>query len=313
MGQYFSRFLSEPLRKLERFTAVTAHPMDSLWRTFLKSLRRVIEFVFRAIQLGPKHKILLRRTRSLKATQGSRLALVLGNGPSIAKLNPVEVSALQKVNLDVFVVNWFPLSELAKSITPNFIVLSDPAMAPSKVSDLRCSQLWDYLSLHSEIKIVVPTSWSRYLDKDLNWTSRTIYFNDLGIEGLSKNIDPTKPRGYLSLTVYKALAMASYLGYRDISILGVDNTMFQGLSVTQDNDLMLGDKHFYAKQRPDQNMTNFYPNGVADFFYDISLCFLHLRRCFGHLGNVYNLDGDSLVDCFSKLDRDFLTSTQRFN
>jgi hypothetical protein len=313
MGQYSSRFLSEPLRKLERFTAVTAHPMDSLWRTFLKSLRRVIEFVFRAIQLGPKHKILLRRTRSLKATQGSRLALVLGNGPSIAKLNPVEVSALQKVNLDVFVVNWFPLSELAKSITPNFIVLSDPAMAPSKVSDLRCSQLWDYLSLHSEIKIVVPTSWSRYLDKDLNWTSRTIYFNDLGIEGLSKNINPTKPRGYLSLTVYKALAMASYLGYRDISILGVDNTMFQGLSVTQDNDLMLGDKHFYAKQRPDQNMTNFYPNGVADFFYDISLCFLHLRRCFGHLGNVYNLDGDSLVDCFSKLDRDFLTSTQRFN
>jgi hypothetical protein len=313
MGQYFSRFLSGPLRKLERTTAVTAHPMDSMWRTFLKSLRRIIEFVVRAIQLGPRHKNLLRHTRSLKATQGSRLALVLGNGPSISKLNPVEVSAHQRVNLDVFVVNWFPLSELAKSITPNFIVLSDPAMAPSKVSDLRCSQLWDYLSLHSEIKIVVPTSWSRYLDKDLNWSSRTIYFNDLGIEGLSKNIDPTKPRGYLSLTVYKALAMASYLGYRDISILGVDNTMFQGLSVTQDNDLMLGDKHFYAKQRPDQNMSNFYPNGVADFFYDISLCFLHLRRCFGHLGNVYNLDGDSLVDCFSKLDRDFLTSTQRFN
>jgi hypothetical protein len=46
--------------------------------------------------------------------------------------------------------------------------------------------------------------------------------------------------------------MASYLGYRDISVLGVDNTMFQGLSVTQENELMLGDKHFYVKQRPDQ-------------------------------------------------------------
>jgi hypothetical protein len=250
--------------------------------------------------MGPRHKHFLRRTRSLKATQRSRSALVLGNGPSVAKLNLVAVSSQQELNLDVFVVNWFPLSELAKSITPNFIVLSDPAMAPSQVSDLRCCQLWDYLSLHSEIKIVVPSSWSKYLNKDLNWSVRTIYFNDLGMEGLSKNIDPTKPRGYLSLTVYKALAMASYLGYQNISILGVDNTMFQGLSVTPENDLMLGDKHFYAKQRPDQNMSNFYPNGVADFFYDISLCFLHLRRCFGHLENVYNLDGDSLVDCFQK-------------
>ena len=302
MGRYFSRFLAGHLGKLERTTAVTAHPMDSLSRTFLKSLRRITEFAVRAIQLGPRHKLLLRQTRSLKATLGNRSALVLGNGPSIAKLDLVAVSSQQAVDLDVFVVNWFPLSELAKSITPNFIVLSDPAMAPSQVSDLRCCQLWDYLSLHSEIKIVVPNSWSKYLDKESTWSSRTIYFNDLGMEGLSKNIDPTKPRGYLSLTVYKALAMASYLGYRDISILGVDNTMFQGLSVTQENELMLGDKHFYAKQRPDQNMSNFYPNGVADFFYDISLCFLHLRRCFRHLENVYNLDGDSLVDCFVKAD-----------
>jgi hypothetical protein len=302
MGRYFSRFLAGHLGKLERTTAVTAHPMDSLWRTFLKSLRRITEFVVRAIQLGPRHKLLLRQTRSLKVTLGNRSALVLGNGPSISKLDLVAVSSQQAVDLDVFVVNWFPLSELAKSITPNFIVLSDPAMAPSQVSDLRGCQLWDYLSLHSEIKIVVPSSWSKYLDKESTWSSRTIYFNDLGMEGLSKNIDPTKPRGYLSLTVYKALAMASYLGYRDISILGVDNTMFQGLSVTQENELMLGDKHFYAKQRPDQNMSNFYPNGVADFFYDISLCFLHLRRCFGHLENVYNLDGDSLVDCFVKAD-----------
>ena len=302
MGRYFSRFLAGHLGKLERTTAVTSHPMDSLSRTFLKSLRRITEFAVRAIQLGPRHKLLLRQTRSLKATLGNRSALVLGNGPSIAKLDLVAVSSQQGVDLDVFVVNWFPLSELAKSVTPNFIVLSDPAMAPSQVSDLRCNQLWDYLLLHSEIKIVVPSSWSKYLDKESTWSSRTIYFNDLGMEGLSKNIDPTKPRGYLSLTVYKALAMASYLGYRDISILGVDNTMFQGLSVTQENELMIGDKHFYAKQRPDQNMSNFYPNGVADFFYDISLCFLHLRRCFGHLENVYNLDGDSLVDCFVKAD-----------
>jgi hypothetical protein len=96
--------------------------------------------------------------------------------------------------------------------------------------------------------------------------------------------------------------MATHLGYKDISILGVDNTMFQGLSVTRENDLMLGDQHFYAKQRPDQNMSNFYPNGVADFFYDISICFLHLRRCFGHIENIYNLDLDSLVDCFVKAD-----------
>ena len=301
--------LTPRLKVLERITAVTAHPMDSIWRTLFKSLRRIAELLIRAIRLGPKHRKLLRLTQKLKATQNSRSALVLGNGPSIAKLNLAAVAAQQKTDLDVYVVNWFPLSDLASSFTPNFLVLSDPSMVPSKVSDLRCEQLWQYLSLHREIKIVVPTSWSGNLELDPRWSPRTIYFNDLGLEGLSKNIDPTKPRGYLSLTVYKALAMATHLGYKDISILGVDNTMFQGLSVTRENDLMLGDQHFYAKQRPDQNMSNFYPNGVADFFYDISICFLHLRRCFGHLENIYNLDEDSLVDCFSKLDIHNLTST----
>jgi hypothetical protein len=302
MGQYFSRFLSGPLRKLERTTAVTAHPMDSMWRTFLKSLRRIIEFVVRAIQLGPRHKLLLRSTAQLKDSKKGRIALVLGNGPSIRKINIRKVALEQQNKLDVFAVNWYPLTETGKLLTPDYLVLSDPAMKPNNLKDPRCAQLWNLLSEDVQTKIVVPTSWSKFFHRDSTLNSRIIYFNDLGLEGVSTNVTPTKPRGYLSLTVYKALAMATHFGFDDIFILGVDNTMFHGLSVTVNNEIMVGDHHFYAKQTTDQNMSNFYSNGVADYFYDISICFLHLRRCFGQIKNVYNLDFQSLVDCFQKRD-----------
>jgi len=40
-----------------------------------------------------------------------------------------------------------------------------------------------------------------------------------------KNINPLMPRGYMSITLYKALAWCIYLGYKSIGVLGMDNTL----------------------------------------------------------------------------------------
>ena len=108
-----------------------------------------------------------------------------------------------------------------------------------------------------------------------------------------------KPRGYLSLTAYKALAVSIYLGYKEIFILGIDNTMYQTVDVDQDNLIHLDGNHFYEDLSKESSGT-FYPSGMADLFYDYSLCFLDLRRCFGKQSNVTHLDPYSKVDAFRK-------------
>jgi hypothetical protein len=119
------------------------------------------------------------------------------------------------------------------------------------------------------------------------------------LEGWTRNISPLRARGYLALTVYKAIAISIFLGFRETKIIGVDNSMFQTISVDADNRLIQQPNHFFTKGGKTSDLTDFYPKGISDYFYDVSLCFYFLRRCF--VGQpVSNLDPHSLVDVFPK-------------
>jgi hypothetical protein len=129
--------------------------------------------------------------------------------------------------------------------------------------------------------------------------SRTLYFDDSGLEGWTKNISPLRPRGYLALTAYKALAFASFLGFNRIYIIGIDNTMFRSIAVDDKNRLIQYPNHFFSQGAVTTDISGMYPNGMSDYFRDMSLCFSSLTKYFSHLP-VVNLDEDSLVDCFPK-------------
>ncbi len=290
------------LNNLERRTAVSTHPGDSITLVTARKLRRITEYLIRRILVAATHRKALSSLKKLRGSRRGQRALVLGNGPSINKLDTEKAQALRVSGLEIIVVNWFPLSKLERELTPDILVLSDPLMTPDKRHDHRVEELWEYIRCHQNLRIAVPTTWSKHLKMVGIETSRVIYFNDLPLEGFGKGTDPTKARHYLSMTAYKAVAIAIYLGYKEIGVLGVDNTMFFGLSVGDDNQLVLADHHFYSKQREDQNMSAFYPNGVADYFYDLSNCFLDLRRYFGASTNVFHLDKESIVDAFIKSD-----------
>jgi hypothetical protein len=303
--------LIELLKVLERRTSITAHTTDSVSLVTAKRLRRLTEYSIRRLQAGFGHSRLLRETSKMAGAFNHVDALVLGNGPSIRQLNIDSVRIRQELGMHLITVNWFPLSDLGRHLVPDFLVLSDPSMMPSPITEGRVAELWSVLRGQTRTRLVVPTTWKRSVERFGIAREAVIYFNDLPLEGFGRGTSPLRPRRYLSMTVYKALAVATFFEYRQVCVLGVDNTMYQGLRVDQDNELLVGDHHFYSKQRPDTNMTDFYPNGVADFFYDISLCFLDLRRFFGGSTNFVNLDPTSLVDCFRKDDPLGLTVTSR--
>jgi hypothetical protein len=159
--------------------------------------------------------------------------------------------------------------------------------------------MWKRIRANPPGKLVVPVSWFKIMTSESEIASQILYFDDSGLEGWSKNISPLRPRGYLALTAYKALAFASFLGFNRIYIIGIDNSMFRSIAVDEQNRLMQYPNHFFEQGAVTTDVSAMYLNGMSDYFRDMSLCFSSLSKYFSHLP-IFNLDEDSLVDCFPK-------------
>jgi len=285
--------------KWERKFSITADPGFSVGYLFAIRMRIVVEWFFKYMQTLIYRRKALRRTREVRQTRAGREALVIGNGPSAAKLDWEIVVAEQKKGLEVFAINYFPLSEASEICTPNYMVLSDPITKPNVVANSRTHELWEKLRQIPGTTLVVPVSWFPLIQTDSELFMRTMYFDDSGLEGWTKNISPTRARGYLPLTAYKALAFANYLGFQQINMIGIDNSMFRTVAVDIENRLIQYPNHFFVKGAATTDVSSAYPTGINDYFRDMSLCFGSLASHFVSLP-IVNLDGESLVDCFPK-------------
>lgn len=278
---------------------MTANPGLSVARILLIRLRILVEFVVRRVLIGRKHRRALKETGRLADHYSSRTALVIANGPSTKKLDLSSVKEAKAGGLFVVAMNYYPLSEEMKELIPDLLVLSDPAHRISNTLNSKNMEMWNILRMTSDVRLAVPSSWFDEISAEQGLARRTHYFNDLALEGWTRNINPLRPRGYISMTAYKAIAFALFLGFSEVSVIGVDNTFFQTLEVDTENRVVQLPNHFFAAGSERSDMTHFYTGGVAEYFRDVSLCFDSLARCFaGH--PIVNLDPDSLVDCFPK-------------
>jgi len=286
---------------LERKTAITTSPGLSVTRLVLIRVRILAEWlVKRTLDFGHRRKA-LKSTRLLKNSQADNSCIVIANGPSSEKLDWKEVGRRQQLGLQVCAINYFPLAPHFKTLVPNYLVLSDPIMKPGSSKDSRNGPLWNAIQEASEMKLVFPISWYQLIESDSSLLSRSYFFDDSGLEGWTRNISPLRARGYLALTAYKALAFAVHLGFIEIDIIGIDNTMYQTMEVNFNNEIVQAPNHFFTGGGITVGLSPMYPNGVADYFQDVSLCFYSLKSCFSNR-NIYNLDRTSLVDCFVKRD-----------
>ena len=131
------------------------------------------------------------------------------------------------------------------------------------------------------------------------------YFDDRELSAWTKNTHPTKPRGYVGLTLYKALAFAIFLGYEKIYILGMDNTQFMAHMSDLNNSILLRSNHAYSshlekdKASVQMDFSEKTLDGMASFFTTYSHIFADLRK---FKGPIYNLDQLSLTTAFPKLE-----------
>lgn len=276
-----------------------SYKTDSLlWllRNKMKLLLRLITF-FRKIR---SEYPFIKQLTSLKNQFPNKTALVLGNGPSQGFLTIDAIKKFQEIGGDLIVVNYWHENKKFSSITPSYIVLSDPNTL-SKKDDLidilkeKNIALLRYLNTNPSIKIICPSNRmfeiSQFIDK-----SRLIPFIDTDIRGLTKNIDPRFPRGYTSMTLYKALAMAVFFGYKKIFILGMDNTYPRTLYSGSNNEILIHEIHSGSNEFV-QDITKMYAS-IGDYLIECAYLFKDLDFFPKH--NITNLDPYSLTTAFQK-------------
>jgi len=172
--------------------------------------------------------------------------------------------------------------------------LSDPYSLSSNVEPEKSKNLIAYLRHNPSIRVLCIYQLADELKKHgLVNESYLLIDNYLPF---SNNIHPLLPRGYLSMTLYKALAWALYLKYYQIGVIGMDNTYPRNLYCDHDNCILnlethAGDEDYLLDQ------TSRFPS-TASLMQDLFLVFKDLD-CFRN-DSVVNLDPYSLTDRFRK-------------
>jgi len=269
---------------------------NSLTKLFIYNLFHLVGFFKRR---GPK-AALMRQTREHKNSKNNRTALVLGSGPSLDLLNPDKV---REYFDDVYVINGYYKCKFSDSLIPDYYTLSDPNffVSSEKVVFHENSKVIDYLS-SNPITLVIPHLNRKQVPK-LN--NRILYFDDRELPRyLGGGISPLRPRSYVSLTLYKSLAMAVHMGYKEIYVLGLDNSEI-GSYRSDINNLVSRDSELYfAKSMswdgmPKRSNPEKLPGGIAGQIQSFALFFGDLFQFGGK--SIFNLDENSLVDAFPKV------------
>ena len=249
----------------------------------------------------------VQKLSSIRQTKKGKRALVLGNGPSLGYLSEEQFREFQKGDGEVFAVNYWSSTHLA-GVVPDYLVISDGGTLIDHNSTLGMKiapeyqqknlLLFEFLNKFEQVKIVCPLVRVRELSK-LFCSERITGFVDHEMRAISSNIDPRYPRGYLSMTLLKALAISIHMGYDKVFILGMDNSYPRDIFCDSTNTIFRLERHA-GESDTIFDQSAYYPS-MDVWAQDLFDLFNDLHRCFkGH--QVLNLDPFSLTDVFRKIE-----------
>jgi hypothetical protein len=259
--------------------------------------------------LSSKNKIKeLKKTSLLRNTYKHTSAFVFANGPSLKKLDFFKVKKYQEEGFKIFCVNSFIGDGTGLIFIPDYYVLSDPAFFGfydelyenlGKEADKRIKEIKNNINAlknYKDIKLFVPIQF--YGRLELN--NEIFYFNDIEYRWFNKNVtNIIYPRSYISMTAYKALAIACFMGFKKIYICGFDNDYFKSITVDIENNLYYANMHF--KEQGDDKVRKVLHNeasNIAELLRGFASLFEDLYKF--PKDRIINLDNESLVDAFSK-------------
>jgi hypothetical protein len=263
---------------------------------YAAQLKLLLRVWFRdSVRAGPR----VTRFRELAQIAGSgrgRPAFVLANGPSVQKLDPAKLARVRgALHADLFCVKFYVNTEFARVAKADYWVVSDPGEFDLTRAEVRGA----FANANTLVAkgVFAPSNHAGLVAKQV--TLPVLGYNDTETSHIfSNSIDPRYPRSYVSMTAYKALAIAVFAEYSPIYICGFDNSFIQNFRVDANNQIYRSTVHFEPTARQEPKATLYSARGVADEFLSLSRLFIDLRK-FQHQ-RILNLDVDSLTDAFPK-------------
>lgn len=238
----------------------------------------------------------LNKTKNLwlqeKAKPKKRYAVIISGGPSYTP-------ELQRWlgeradQFDAFAVNFYCLSDSSLTVIPKYYLVSDPyVIGNNKYEALteNVEKLKEYIHKFAPT-VICPDI------KSWNYFSSHNKLPMCDLEALfTRNIKPWAPRGYTSNTVFKAIAVASYLDYEKIFIVGFDYDYPRKIYLDEDGRLALLNEHHYGSSL--RHMDHVF-SSVAHALRWWADDYYHLEKLSNH--NIYNVTDTSLVDNFARI------------
>ena len=180
--------------------------------------------------------------------------LILGNGPSLAEDLPRLIARGEHTAKDVMAVNYFALDERFTTVRPAYYVLSDPMFFRDSVCRDRVAELYRTLAekvtwpMNLYVQYYNPERFD-YRRRLTNPHIRIVPFHTLLYHGFRSVEFWLFRHGLGSANFGTVIQNGEYigllLGYRHLSLYGVDHTLLEGLCVDASNRLCRADRHYY--------------------------------------------------------------------
>jgi len=224
-----------------------------------------------------------------------------------------KIRLAQREGCKVFGINSYVSSDLAKTIPPDCIVLSDPVYLGQPDNPLHEKYYPEFKKDLEVLKtagssVFVPHYWHAFVGQNpLFDPAKTFYFYhvDNFFGGLT-GCDILQPLYYAAMTAYMGILIAAYMGFSEIYLVGFDEDHVTQIGMNEENQLLIRDRHFYAEAESivNKNYSTLLGQGYEEF------CIGRLTLTHSHkmifadttrLGiRVVNCNPESFVTCFPK-------------
>lgn len=266
--------------------------------------------IFATIKSIGKAMLHSRRTTIRHDATAGRI-VVMANGPSLA--DTIARYGDRLANMPTMAVNFAANTPQFVLLKPRYYVLADPHFFSSG-DDTNLASLWAALNaVEWTMTLFVPAGRAKQCrDMLVNSHVTVASFNPVGVDGFDTishrlydlKIGMPRPRNVL----IPSIMIAIWLGYKEIDIVGADHTWMQTLSVTDDNEVVSVQKHFYSDSADEQTRVRHEYRGyrlyqIVESFATAFRSYVEIERYARRRGvNIINCTPGSYIDAFRRSD-----------
>ena len=280
--------------------------LENLIKTFLSIIKILVLSRFRVKFPAP--------------VSTDRSCVILANGPSLSQSLKTHKSNI--LNHDILCVNLFVNYEYYELLKPKYYVMVAPEMwyedvdkKYHKISEEMFHSMKDKTTWEMHLFVPVFSSrmlkWQKIIKQ--NKLIHIHYINTTPVEGFrcfrnfmyKKNLGMPRPHNVLIPSILVSLN----LSYKKIYILGADHTWLKEISVNEQNEVLVNQKHFYDENTSSAKPMRLGGRGIRRL-HEVLIKFVFTFEGYFFLdeyalsinSRIFNATPDSFIDAFERKD-----------